>query len=162
MSTCKNHRPAGLRQWRISPWLAAAACVTTLATLMAFRTGLPQAQAQPIRLAAAAAEAGSAPATGVGVQDSWVNRCDKGSTPDYTPTGADPSVPAVDSPYWSALDMNTVRFSPPWDIAYHAAGSHLQVVQDCFDYWLAGGSPRTTSSRKSRSSPTRTTRAAAT
>jgi hypothetical protein len=87
--------------------------------------------------AAAVAAAGSAPLPVVGAQDSWVNSCDKGSTPDYSPKGADPAVPAVDSPYWQALDMNTVRFSPQWDIAYHSPGSHLQVVQDCFDYWLA-------------------------
>jgi hypothetical protein len=137
MSTRRNHWPGGLGRRRISPWLAAAACVPTLAMLATFRTSPPEAQAQPMRLAAAMAAAGrSAPVPDVGVQDSWVNRCDKGSTPDYTPKGADPSVPAVDSRYWPALHMNTVRFSPQWDVAYHAPGSRLQVVQDCFDYWL--------------------------
>ncbi len=135
MSTSRDHWLSRLSQRRIRPWLAATACAIMLATLVTFRTSLPEAQAQPITRAAAAAT-GSAPVPDVGVQDSWINSCDTGSTPNYAPKGADPSVPAVDSPYWQALDMNTVRFSPPWDIAYHTPGSHLQVVQECFDYWL--------------------------
>src|ERR1700721_2417143 len=75
--------------------------------------GLPvaiasRALAQPARPGAAAA----APVT-AGVQDGWVNSCDAGQTPDYHPPN---SVPAVDSPYWAALGVKTVRFSPPWDI----------------------------------------------
>ncbi len=46
----------------------------------------------------------------------------------------------MDSPYWSALGMNTVRFSPPWDIASYnpatADGKALAVEQACFNYWL--------------------------
>src|SRR5260370_26422382 len=124
MSTSRDHWLSRLSQRRIRPWLAATACAIMLATLVTFRTSLPEAQAQPITRAPAAAT-GSAPVPDVGVQDSWINSCDTGSTPNYAPKGADPSVPAVDSPYWPALDMNTVRFSPPGDIAYHTPGYHL-------------------------------------
>ncbi|MGD0607193.1 MAG: hypothetical protein ABSA53_26875 [Streptosporangiaceae bacterium] len=131
----------GSRQWqyrrRLRPWRAVAAAATAVAALAAAGTGAAQAQAQPAGPAAVAAAApGSASGTVVGVQDSWINSCDTGSTPDYNPASADPAVPAVDSAYWAGLHMNTVRFSPPWDIAYHSADSHLQVVQDCFTYWL--------------------------
>jgi hypothetical protein len=90
---------------------------------------------QPVSLAAAAA-AGSTPVPDVGVQDSWVNKCANGSKPNFHPKQLDPAVPAVDSPSWPALRINKVRFSPEWDIADHAPGSHVQVVQECFDHWL--------------------------
>lgn len=138
MSARRNYWPGRLSRRPIARWLSATACATSLATLVMSSTSLPEAQARPLQpVAATAAEAVSAPVADVGVQDSWINSCDKGSTPDYSPKGMDPSVPAVDSAYWPALHMNTVRFSPEWDIAYHSPGSHLQVVQECFDYWLS-------------------------
>jgi hypothetical protein len=92
-------------------------------------------------LAASAQQALAAPAAAapvVGVQDGWINSCDTGSAPRLPHRGS--PVPAVDSPYWSRLGMRTVRFSPPWDIAYHdttsPAGQVLAVEQACFDYWL--------------------------
>lgn len=92
----------------------------------------PSALAQP----GGPGTAASTPVT-VGVQDGWINSCDSGQAPDYHPGK---SVPAVDSPYWAALGMNTVRFSPPWDIAsYNQAtpdGKVLAVEQACFNYWL--------------------------
>jgi hypothetical protein len=99
-------------------------------------TSAPRALAQPVQGGQPARPA--APVTiPVGVQDGWINSCDSGSAPDYTPKN---SVPAVDSPYWAALGMNTVRFSPPWDIAsYNPAtpdGKALEVEQACFSYWL--------------------------
>lgn len=134
MSARRDRLPVRPSRWRLRLRLAATAGATTLATLVTLQTAMPAAQAQPITPAAAA----SAPAPIVGVQDSWVNSCDKGSTPDYAPEGADPAAPAVDSSYWQAVDVNTVRFSPPWDIASPVPGSttNLQVVQDCFTYWL--------------------------
>lgn len=135
MSARSNRWPARPSRWRLRLWLAATASATTLATLVTFQAATPAAQAQPITPAVAAAT--YAPFPVVGVQDSWINSCDKGSTPNYHPRGSDPAVPAVDSPNWQALGMNTVRFSPPWDIAYHVPGStKLRVVQDCFTYWL--------------------------
>ena len=119
------HRPARLAR-RLAALLVAL-----------FVAGLPaaiasRALAQPGRPGAAAA----APVT-AGVQDGWVNSCDAGQTPDYHPPN---SVPAVDSPYWAALGMNTVRFSPPWDIAFYNPaspdGKVLAVEQACFNYWL--------------------------
>jgi hypothetical protein len=133
MNIHRNQRSGRPSRRRIGPWLAAAACATTIAALS---TSLPGGQSRPITLAAVDTAARSAPIPIVGVQDSWVNSCDKGKTPNYSPKKADPLVPAVDSSYWPAVAMNTVRFSPEWDIAYHSSASHLQVVQDCFDYWL--------------------------
>lgn len=135
MRTCSNHGPGGLSPGRLLPWLVAAACIAALAILVTSRPGVPADQARPVALAAVAAAA-SAPVPDVGVQDSWVNKCAKGNKPNFHPQHVDPTVPAVDSTSWRALKMNTVRFSPEWDIADHAPGSHVQVVQDCFDYWL--------------------------
>jgi hypothetical protein len=99
-----------------------------------FGAGLPQSPAQASTQTATA----SAPVPVVGVQDSWINSCDgkeKAKTPNYAPNRA---VPAVTSAYWQALGMNTVRFSPEWDIALpHAVGSRLWVVRQCFNYWLS-------------------------
>jgi hypothetical protein len=85
---------------------------------------------------AIAAPAASPPVAGV--QDGWINSCDAGSAPSLPHPGS--AVPADQSPYWSGLGMSTVRFSPPWDIAYHnttsPAGKVLAVEQACFDYWL--------------------------
>jgi len=79
----------------------------------------------------------SAPVPVVGVQDSWIDSCDKGSTPDFNPRGSDPAVPAVDGRRWPALGMSTVRFSPPWDIAMPVVNAgHMPVVQACFGHWL--------------------------
>ena len=119
---CRPVRPA---------WLLAALLIAL------FGAGLPvaiasRALAQPARPGAAAA----APVT-ADVQDGWVNSCDAGQAPDYHPPN---SVPAVDSPYWAALGMNTVRFSPPWDISFYNPaspdGKVLAVEQACFNYWL--------------------------
>lgn len=88
---------------------------------------------------ALAAPARSSAATPVvGVQDGWINSCAVGSAPRLPHPGS--PVPAVESPYWSRLGMGTVRYSPPWDIAYHDTtspdGQVLAVEQACFEYWL--------------------------
>lgn len=134
MKTRRNLWPGGVRPGRLLPWLAATAAVAALAAFVTIGTGPATTTAQPVALAAGAAT-GSA-SVPVGVQDSWVNACAHGSKPDFHPDNRDPSIPSVDSPHWQALGMNTVRFSPEWDIADHAPGSHVQVVQDCFDFWL--------------------------
>ena len=82
--------------------LATLATAGLLVTSATRALGRPVQPAQPARPAAAVT-------IPVGVQDGWINNCDSGSAPDYTPKN---SVPAVDSPYWAALGMNTVRFSP--------------------------------------------------
>ncbi|MBV9796006.1 MAG: hypothetical protein JO016_18930 [Actinobacteria bacterium] len=110
--------------------------VLGLATVGVLAAGAPSALAQSAQPAQASRPA--APATiPVGVQDGWINNCDSGAAPDYSAKG---SVPAPDSPYWAALGMNTVRYSPPWDIASpHPAtadGQVLAVEQACFGYWL--------------------------
>jgi hypothetical protein len=120
------HEPARPAR-RIAALLLAVPAVAGMLTATA-----PRALAQSARLGTAAAAAVT-----VGVQDGWINGCDSGQTPDYHHKN---SVPAVDSPYWAALGMNTVRFSPPWDIAsYDPAtpdGKVLAVEQACFNYWL--------------------------
>jgi hypothetical protein len=126
--------PTRLARWRRRILLAPVLATLAIAGVMA--TSAPPALAQPGQPAQPPRRAD--PVTiPVGVQDGWINSCDSGPTPDYTPKG---SVPAVDSPYWAALGTNTVRFSPPWDIAStHAAtadGKALAVEQACFNYWL--------------------------
>jgi hypothetical protein len=120
-------RPAG----RLAALLLAALAVAGLPAATA-----AGALAQPARPAAVPAAAAASPVT-AGVQDGWINSCDSGPAPDYHPKN---SVPAVDSQYWAALGMNTIRFSPPWDIAsYNPAtpdGKVLAVEQACFNYWL--------------------------
>jgi hypothetical protein len=117
---------------RLAVLLLAALAVAGMLAATASR-----ALAQPPRPGVAAAGAAASGAVTAGVQDGWINSCDSGQTPNYHPKN---SVPAVDSPYWAALGMNTVRFSPPWDIAsYDPAtqdGKVLAVEQSCFNYWL--------------------------
>jgi hypothetical protein len=91
-----------------------------------------------------------------GVQDSWVSSCDsdpyKALLPGQVDTAhkhkvgrklvpyADNSVPAVNSPYWAALKMSTVRFSPTWDIALPGLtgtdATAVSIERTCFNYWL--------------------------
>ena len=135
-----NARPAPRLFARLAGRLAVL-LLAALAVAGMLAATASRALAQPARPGAAAAPvAATGTATGavtVGVQDGWINSCDSGQTPNYHPKN---SVPAVDSPYWAALGINTVRFSPPWDIAsYHPAtqdGKVLAVEQACFNYWL--------------------------
>ena len=121
-------------RWRGRVLLVAVLAALATAGLLA--TSAPRALGQPV-LAAQPARPAAPVTIPVGVQDGWINSCDSGSAPDYTPEN---SVPAVDSPYWTALGMNTVRFSPSWDIASYnpatADGKALAVEQACFNYWL--------------------------
>jgi len=98
----------------------------------------------------------------LGIQDGSINVCDgteartgplprgtraakgsKQSQPDY------PGVQTtMDSPYWAALNVHTIRFSPPWDVAdpslVHRGKSStaanargvLRVEQACLSFWL--------------------------
>ena len=81
----------------------------------------------------------------LGIHDGAVNLCDKNGTQTTAPTGTElaAAVSSFTNRYWKALKVFTVRFSPPWDIAYHhdktpAANEELAVIQDCFNAWLAG------------------------
>jgi hypothetical protein len=134
MRTRATRRQGELNRWRLRPRQAAAAGAVTLASLVISGAGMPQ---TPVQASTQTATV-SAPVPVVGVQDGWINSCDgkeKAKTPNYTPNGA---VPAVSSAYWQPLGMNTVRFSPEWDIALpHAVGSRLWVVRQCFNYWLS-------------------------
>jgi hypothetical protein len=133
MRTCTTHRRDEPNRWRLRPWQAAAVCAMTLVSLAMFGAGIPQSSAQASTRTAAA----SAPVPVVGVQDSWINSCDKGGAPNFNPKGKDPAVPAVDGRRWRALGMDTVRFSPPWDIAMPVVNvKHMTVVRACFQHWL--------------------------
>ena len=110
--------------------------------------------ADAVSINAAMAAGSSAPVAGV--QDSWINNCDNDPYEALLPGQVDPahkhkirnklvpyadnSVPAVDSPYWAALKIGTVRFSPTWDIALSGlAGKDAAAVsieRTCFNYWL--------------------------
>lgn len=113
-------------RWRGHVFLVAV--LAALATAGVLAVGAPPAVAQPARAAS----------TTVGVQDGWVNSCDSGPAPNYTPKNSKPAVDTGSA--WSRLGMNTVRFSPPWDIAAYnpatADGKALAVEQACFNYWL--------------------------
>ena len=135
MRTRANRRQGQPARRRLRPWQAAAACAVTLASAAMLSTGVPHSPARASTRAAMTSA--SAPVPVVGVQDSWINSCDKGSTPDFNPRGSDPAVPAVDGRRWPALGMSTVRFSPPWDIAMPVVNAgHMPVVQACFGHWL--------------------------
>ena len=82
-------RPA---RWRGRVILVAVLAALAAAGLLA--TSVPRALAQPVQ-AAQPARPGAPVTIPVGVQDGWINSCDSGSAPDYTPKN---SVPAVDSP----------------------------------------------------------------
>lgn len=108
----------------------------------------PAHAALPVSVAPAAMNAANSTAPPVaGVQDSWINSCDDDpymallpGQVDNVHKYADNSVPAVDSPYWAALDMDTVRFSPTWDIAYQGLtgkdATAVSIERTCFNYWL--------------------------
>jgi hypothetical protein len=133
MRTRATRRQDEWNRRRRRPWQAAAAGAVTLVSLAAFGAGMPQSSAQASTQAATV----SAPVPVVGVQDSWINSCDKGGTPNFNPQGQDPAVPAVDGRRWRALGMNTVRFSPAWDIAMPVVNvQHMAVVRACFGHWL--------------------------
>jgi hypothetical protein len=81
----------------------------------------------------------------LGIHDGAIDGCDKNGTQTTPPTTRElaAAVSSFNSPYWRALNVHTVRFSPPWDIAYHhdttvKANAELATIQDCFDAWLAG------------------------
>jgi hypothetical protein len=135
--------------------------VTTARTLRAL---VPPA----LMTAVAAAYPATAPATPVlGIHDGAVNSCDNGESwydsngnlifndagyPNYGSTAEDMG----NSSWWTPLNVGTVRFSPPWDIAlprtsdsglvtahdpssgswsqYHSQA--LKNEQACFDWWL--------------------------
>ncbi len=83
----------------------------------------------------------------LGIHDGAINMCDQNGNQTRPPTAAEvaAATSSLTSQFWAPLKVFTVRFSPPWDIAYHhdgAAGStankKLAVIQTCFNAWLAG------------------------
>lgn len=77
----------------------------------------------------------------VGVQDSSINDCDayetyQGQNPNYGLAAE-----AFNNPLYDGLHVSTVRYSAPWDIAYHdtasPGGRILENEQLCMDWWLA-------------------------
>lgn len=166
MRTRATRRQGELNRRRLRPWQAAAACAVTLASLVMFGAGMPQSPAQASTQTATA----SAPVPVVGVQDGWINspvasgaaakvtrspatlgihdgainRCDGSGKLQKHPVrinvaGADAS---FGSPLWSALNVTTVRYSPPWDVAEPTADPSLRVQQllqvneQCLAAWL--------------------------
>jgi len=108
-----------------------------------------QASASSLKATLAATEMATRPSGPpvAGVQDSWINNCDSDPYQALLPGQvdnahghADNSVPAVDSRYWAALGMHTVRFSPTWDIAYRGVSGNdataVSIERTCFNYWL--------------------------
>jgi hypothetical protein len=92
-----------------------------------------------------AATAGPGPVITLGIHDGAVNACDSNGTRVTPPTPAElaAATSSFHSRYWRALKVRTVRFSPPWDVAYHhdktaRANAELSVIQDCLNAWLVG------------------------
>ena len=88
----------------------------------------------------------------LGIHDGAINMCDNGGSQTTPPTPAQlaAATSSFTDPHWSALHAFTVRFSPPWDIAYpqavggpnSTAGKELAVIQACLNAWLTGaGAP---------------------
>ena len=103
--------------------------------------------AAPALVGPAASAATPAPVITLGIHDGAINKCDRNEHQTTPPTAAEltAATSSLTSKYWPALRVRTVRFSPPWDIAYHhdgAAGSaanlELVTAQACFNAWLAG------------------------
>lgn len=114
-----------------------------------------------VGIVAAPSAAVAAATPTLGIHDGSINVCDhrelrtglpakKGaaggsqrSQPDYAGVRT-----AMDSPYWAALNVRTIRFSPPWDVAdpslVHSGHSSaeakargaLRVEQACLSFWL--------------------------
>ena len=125
-------RPGGKLRWLVvfSAVLVVPTCLTAAADV-------------PSAAAAAAMKVSKSPAT-LGIHDGGINRCDgNGKVPQ--PTGL-PRAAAADtsfsSPLWSGLDVTTVRYSAPWDIAdpaanpSRAAQQALKVNEECLAAWL--------------------------
>ena len=166
MRTRATRRQGELNRRRLRSWQAAAACAVTLASLVISGAGMPQPPAQASTQTATA----SAPVPVVGVQDGWINgpvasgvaakvtrspaalgihdgainRCDGSGKLQKHPVrinvaGADAS---FGSPLWGALNVTTVRYSPPWDVAEPTADPSpqvqqlLQVNEECLAAWL--------------------------
>ena len=92
-----------------------------------------------------AATVAPAPAITLGIHDGAINNCDKNGNQTTPPTPAEltAATSSFTSDYWPALDVHTVRFSSPWDVAYHhdktaKANEELSVIQDCLNAWLTG------------------------
>lgn len=82
----------------------------------------------------------------LGIHDDAINMCNRSGRQTTAPTAAELAAAAssFSNPHWAALKVRTVRFSPPWDIAYHhdgrassKANKELVVTQACFNAWLA-------------------------
>lgn len=91
------------------------------------------------------ADASHAPVITLGIHDGAINSCDNNGTQASPPTPAElaAATSSFRSRYWGALKVRTVRFSPPWDVAYHhdktaKANGQLSAIQDCLNAWLAG------------------------
>lgn len=83
----------------------------------------------------------------LGIHDGVINNCDDGGKQTTPPTASElaAATSSFTSRFWPALRVFTVRFSPPWDIAYHhdgrrnsVADKELAVTQACFNAWLIG------------------------
>lgn len=122
--------------WTVGGGFVAFLLAATTAVVVVV-VGAADAAASPTTAPAASPAA----ALDVGIQDSSINNCDRHETatqkPDYAAAAA-----TLDDRYWAGLHVSTVRYSPPWDIAYHhdrngRDNAALQVEQLCFNYWLS-------------------------
>lgn len=83
----------------------------------------------------------------LGIHDGAINNCDQDGAQTTPPTAAElaAAISSFTSRFWPAVRVLTVRFSPPWDIAYHhdggpnsTANKELAATQACFNAWLVG------------------------
>jgi hypothetical protein len=113
--------------------IAAAAVMAVASIGAAAVTSLPATAAAP-----------AVPIT-LGIHDGAINMCDQSGNQTTPPTAKElaAAVSSFTNRYWKPLKVFTVRFSPPWDIAYHhdgtpgsTANKRLAVIQACFNAWL--------------------------
>jgi hypothetical protein len=115
--------------------VAAAAVMAAASIAVAAVPSLPATAAAP-----------AVPIT-LGIHDGAINMCDHSGNQTTPPTPAElaAAVSSFTNRYWKPLKVFAIRFSPPWDIAYHhdgapdsTANQRLAVIQACFNAWLTG------------------------
>lgn len=120
---------------------AAAVVAAGAAALLAVTVLTVPGAATSLTAPNASADLAGAPVT-VGVHDGAVNGCDENETRTTAPVDYAKAASSLTDQHWAGLHVHTVRFSAPWDIAYHhdanqRANDALVVEQLCLNYWLA-------------------------
>jgi hypothetical protein len=127
-----RHFPVGIRAVKVVIGAALAAAAGAVPVLVAPAPASAATPKVPITL---------------GIHDGAINLCDRNGNQTTPPTATElaAATSSLTSQFWKPLKVFTVRFSPPWDLAYHhdgragsTANKKLAVIQTCFNAWLTG------------------------